>query len=118
VREQAITIMDWYPTLLELCGVPLPKVALDGRSVIGVARDEKASSPHSALHFQWQDDWAVREGDWKLIHLAKRKSRPEADQLFNLADAEPERRDYAADKPELVTRLKELHEGFQKDVSP
>ena len=33
VRGQAVTAMDWMPTILELCEVPKPKVNFDGHSL-------------------------------------------------------------------------------------
>ena len=34
VRDQAITAMDWMPTILDLCDVPKPDVKLDGKSIL------------------------------------------------------------------------------------
>ncbi|MFT5904632.1 MAG: arylsulfatase A [Cryomorphaceae bacterium] len=40
VRHHAITAMDWMPTLLELCDVPLPKTQLDGKSLVASIHTE------------------------------------------------------------------------------
>ena len=117
VRKQAVTAMDWYPTLLELCGIKPPAAKLDGRSLLGVIRDGTAPSPHPALYFQWQNKWAMREGDWKLIrHKGPRETAKERFTLHNLADEQPEVRDYAKEKPEKVRHLLEMHLRWQKDV--
>ena len=40
-----ITAMDWYPTILELCGVDPPEgVELDGHSVLAAGREPSAPS--------------------------------------------------------------------------
>ncbi len=119
VRHQAITVMDWYPTLLELCGVDLPTAKLDGRSLLPVIQSPDAPSPHKVLHFQWINSWAVREGNWKLICKQGRgaKSKPRYS-LHNLAEEHPEVADHAADAPEIVNRLITLHEDWVKEVSP
>jgi len=114
VRDQIITAMDWYPTVLDLCGVQKPDVHLDGHSLLPVISSDTASSPHGVLHFQWHKSWAVREGDWKLIG---RDDRPQAS-LHNLADKEPEVVNYAKQKPEIVARLRKLHDDWAKDVMP
>ena len=109
--------MDWYPTLLELCGIKPPAAKLDGRSLLGVIRDGAAPSPHPALYFQWQNKWAMREGDWKLIrHKGPRETAKERFTLHNLTDEQPEVRDYAKEKPEKVRHLLEMHLRWQKDV--
>lgn len=117
VRKQAVTAMDWYPTVLELCGIKSPTVKLDGRSLVEVIRSESALSPHPALYFQWQNKWAIREGDWKLIrHKAPRETAKERFTLHNLAEAEPEVKDYAKQEPAKVKHLLEMHLRWQKDV--
>jgi len=117
VRDQAITAMDWYPTILAFCQAPPPKAPLDGRGLLPVIASADAPSPHPVLHFQWQRHWAVREADWKLI--GRDPPRPNASRtlkLFNLADAQPERTNHAAQQPEMVTRLEALHDAWAKEV--
>jgi arylsulfatase A-like enzyme len=113
VRDQAITAADWLPTIAELCGVPLPEVKLDGRSLLPIIRSADAPSHHKVLHWQWNVQWAVREGPWKLIG-AKDKPR----WLGNLDDAEPEAKNYLGEKPELAKRLHALHDAWIKEVTP
>ena len=109
VRGQAITACDWMPTILDLCGVDDPAGAeLDGRSLLPIINDD-APTHHKAMHWQWQKRWAVREGDWKLIS---------PNLLVNLADADPEQKNYADDNPEIVARLRKLHDAWVKDVTP
>ena len=90
-RGQAVTAMDWYPTLLELCGVKPPDAKLDGRSLLPVIRSAKAQSPHPVLFFQWQNNWAFRKGDWKLIRKKGRwEGARERFWLYSLAGDQPE----------------------------
>ena len=63
VRDQVISIMDWYPTVLDLCRVERPKATLDGPSILPILANAKAVSKHEVLYFQWQRRWAVRRGD-------------------------------------------------------
>jgi arylsulfatase A-like enzyme len=110
VRDQAVTIMDWYPSLLEWCGVKKPEVKLDGRSLQPIIDSADAPSAHPVLYFQWQRKWAVREGDWKLIGRG-RKPR-----LYNLADAKPEAKNYAAEKPAVVKKLQAKYDAWKVEV--
>lgn len=119
VRNQAVTIMDWFPSLMEWCKVEEPKVKLDGRSLKDVIASPEASSPHKVLHFQWRTSWAVRKGDWKLIGAKGRKPDSKVKlSLYNLADEKPEAKDYADEKPARVAELLELHEEWIKEVTP
>ena len=55
VRDEAMTAMDWYPTVLDLCDIETPEaVALDGHSLLPLIDDEAASS-YEVMHWQWQD---------------------------------------------------------------
>lgn len=117
VRDQAVTVMDWYPTLLELCKIKTPAVKLDGRSLLKVIRDDKAPSPHPTLYFQWQNKWAIRKGDWKLIrHKGPNPKAKERFTLHNLSEENPEVKDYAKQEPEKVRQLLEMHARWEKDV--
>jgi arylsulfatase A-like enzyme len=116
VRGQIITAMDWFPTVLDLCGVKQssnsPK--LDGHSVLPLIRSAKVKSKYKILHFAWGKKWAVREGDWKLIGSNGNAKVS----LRNLVDAKPEAKDYAKAKPEIVQRLRTLHSDWVKEISP
>ena len=132
VRDQAVTLADYYPTILELCGVRSPDRKLDGTSLLPILQSPDAPSRHNALHWQWEDAkedvrWAVREGDWKLIyngvdttdpwqgHPEPRRKIPKIF-LGNLADDKPELENYAEQHPEIVQRLMKLHEEWAKDI--
>ena len=116
VRDQIVTAMDWLPTLLELCGVDPPAVKLDGHSIVPIIKSSNAVSRYKVLHFMWQENWAVREGDWKLIRSKLNRDGSQNLKLYNLAEDRPETIDHAAQQPEIAQRLKSLHVEFEKDV--
>ena len=116
IRNQIITAMDWFPTVLDLCDIKQkansPK--LDGHNIVPIIKDKKANSNYSRLHFAWGNNWAVREGAWKLIGN-KNNSKMS---LHNLTDKKPEVINYAKDKPDIVKHLPSLHKSWAEDVSP
>lgn len=59
--------IDWFPTLLDLCGLDASGIDMDGASIVPLIRDGAAASPHDVLHFDFEKQWAVRRSDWKLI---------------------------------------------------
>jgi arylsulfatase A-like enzyme len=121
VRDQIVTAMDWYPTVLQLCGIEQPENApsLDGHSLLPVIRSADTESNYQGvLHFGWGNTWAVRDGDWKLIGVQPKNGSRAKVSLHNLADANPEVKDYAKEQPAIVARLTELHDQWDSDVSP
>lgn len=110
VRDQAVTIMDWLPSLVEWCGAEMPEVKLDGRSLQPIIDSAETPSAHPVLYFQWQNQWAVREGDWKLI------TRGDNATLRNLKDQKPEEKDYFETKPEIAKALRERYDAWAADV--
>lgn len=117
VRDQVITIMDWYPSLLEWCGIKKPNVVLDGHSLQPVIDSAEAPAAHEVLHFQWRNSWAVRKGDWKLIGNKQGKSKNEIRYtLHHLTDENPEVKNYAEEKPALVQELIALHKTWTRNL--
>ncbi len=112
VRDQAITAADFYPTIVELCKVQLPDVKLDGQSLLPIIKSPATPSHHRVMHWQWSKNWAVREGEWKLISTGKNLF------LGNLSEDRPEEKNHAADQPQIVQRLVSLHEAWAEDVQP
>ncbi len=111
-RDQAVIGADWYPTILDLCGIKLPEVKLDGESVVPVIKDNSLKSPHEMMFWNWGKSGAVRKGEWKLIlHDGKENA------LHNLNDEKPESKNYVLDKSSLVEELKEKYQQWLKETA-
>jgi arylsulfatase A-like enzyme len=115
VRAQMAHGCDWLPTLAELCGVALPKSELNGRSLVGVIRSATAPSPHNLLQWRLGQQWAVREGPWKLLHNpndgADAHKLAAGDKqwfLANIAEDPGEQTNRASENPKIVERLRKL----------
>ena len=81
--------------------------------------------------FHWQSgrgqnrnpQWAVREGDWKLIGNPNDTSQvaplqPQDDRMLINLEIDPgERHNVREQHPELVQRLEQLHDDWLKEVS-
>ncbi len=124
VRDQLATACDWYPTILDLCGIEPAKHKIDGQTIVPVIRSSDGKSPHDVFHWETgKNQWAVRKGDWKLIGNPRDTSNKaeitEADKLFlvNLDEDISEMTNIAAQYPKKVEELKALHEEWIEEVS-
>jgi arylsulfatase A len=113
VRDQAITACDWLPTIMELCNVPLPEVMLDGESIVSIINSANKPTHHKIMHWNWHDNWAAREGEWKLLGKEEKGHF-----LGNLNDSLPEKENYIEEKPEIAKHLEKLHNEWFEEVQP
>ena len=122
VRDQVAHGCDWLPTIAELTGSKLLQKNIDGKSIVGVIKNDKAKTPHDVLHWQTgrgrQPRWAVRQGDWKLIgnpqDTSNKAPLTTKDKLFlvNLKESVSEMKNLAQANPEITQRLKKLHDDW------
>ena len=73
--ETPVNGIDWYPTLLELCGIEIPKKQkVDGVSLVPILRGNKIQDRPLYWHYPHYGNQGgepssmIMEGDWKLIH--------------------------------------------------
>ena len=125
VRDQFAVSVDWLPTLAEYANVPLPKRKLDGKSLAKVIHSGRAKSPHTEFHWMStgsNPQWAVREGDWKLIGNPRDPTRKSPlgkdDKLFlvNLSLDVGEQKNLRNTHPDELKRLKSIHDRWVKDL--
>jgi len=109
VCETPIISTDFYPTILELAGLPLaPLQHRDGVSLVPLLKGGELKRGPLYWHYPHYGNQggapggAVRDGDWKLIEWYEDGSL----ELFNLRDDLSEKKNLAADNPDKV---KELH---------
>ena len=111
LRQQPVTSMDLLPTIAELCNVPPPDVIIDGKSLAGVCTSKDSDSPHKALFWVYKDDWAVREGPWKIVGRG-------GDVFLANLDLDPtETIDYSASHRHIEFRLIDLYNRWMLQLS-
>lgn len=119
VVDDVAATMDVFPTAAEFIGADLPDGrVMDGKSLAAMFT-QNAPSPHETIFWENGKQRAVRDGDWKLIlnprpdeHLNIQNNQV----LFNIKDDPCETVDLSLQKPELVNRLKEKIEAWEKDI--
>ena len=70
VSPRAVGLIDLYPTLSELCGLPKPPQKLEGRSLITLLNNPQAKWPHPALTTFHRNDHTLRTERWRYIRYA------------------------------------------------
>ena len=122
VRKQMAASIDWMPTIAEYSGVKLPGVNIDGKSIVPVIESEDAPSPHDVLHWETGKHWAIRQGDWKLVHNGpatnyKGRKIPKVENfLSNMTEDFTETENLADKYPDTVKRLTKLHEQWLEEA--
>jgi len=125
VRDQLAANIDWFPTLADYCQIPLPKRKLDGKSLVEVIAHNTQAPIHDP--FFWQSgggrdnpQWAVRQGNWKLLHKPMEAKKAELDDeglmLVNLKDDPSEKKNLAGKHPEIVAKLKKQYQDWIAEV--
>ncbi len=98
VSDQPVISMDFFPTMLELAGLPLkPNLHADGRSLLPELTGKKGKPRSLYWHYPhyhgstWKPGASIREGDWKLIKFYDQ----EKVELYNLKKDPSEKKDLA-----------------------
>ncbi len=107
VSEQVWAFWDFLPTAAELAGVK-PPAGIDGVSVVPTLLGPEAAGrrqrTHEFLYWEFHErgfQQAVRTGDWKAVRLKPKRPL----ELYNLASDVSEKRDVAAEHPDVVARI-------------
>jgi arylsulfatase A-like enzyme len=125
-RRQLAAHIDLFSTLAELGGASLPSGdALDGRSLVPLLRNPAASWPDRYLftHVGRWDRGKAENSKYAKCRVRNQRfsmvnSRPEKKwELYDLSEDPGERRDIAAQRPDLVSRMDQAYDRWWTDVS-
>ncbi|WP_422929644.1 sulfatase family protein [Singulisphaera sp. PoT] len=104
VYDKPVVQLDMMPTFLAAAGAKVePSWKLDGVDLLPYLSGANLDRPHQTLFWKIDGKWAIRHGDWKLVHGGPGDDAPE---LFDLAADLREQHDLAAAKPDQVKELK------------
>lgn len=121
VSEAAVVSTDFFPTMLELAGLPLqPKLHADGQSLVSLLSGEGEQAERTLYwhypHYHgstWTPGASIRDGDWKLIEFYEYDEV----ELYNLADDPGEQNDLSQSQPEKTSQLREKLHAWQKEMN-
>jgi len=120
VEHTPVTSTDFYPTILEMAGLPLkPGQHMDGVSLVSLLKGD-GTPKRDAIFWHYphygnqggSPGAAVRKGNYKLIEFFGDKSS----ELYDLSKDNGEQNDLSAVLPEKVNELKQLLHNWQDKV--
>lgn len=114
VFEAPVSTLDLLPTILA-CGEGEEAVdgsGLDGVNLLPFLRGDAKGVPHERLFWRRQEQYAIRQGPWKLVHDAS-----EGTCLYHLDDDPSETRDRSAEHPELKRELADAWEAWSRGLA-
>jgi arylsulfatase A-like enzyme len=110
--DQPVISLDIFSTALAVAGATPPNDRpIDGVNLLPLLEGKQAGPVHDRLFWRYAPQWAVREGDWKLMGLKDRAK------LFNLAKDPAEKHDLAGEHPDVVQRLKTAYATWEKQLT-
>ncbi|MFH1943500.1 MAG: sulfatase [bacterium] len=118
--SEPVTSTDFYPTILEMAGLPLrPKQHADGLSLFPILI-QKEPLDRQAIFWHYphyhgsghKPAGAIRAGDYKLIEWFEDNSV----ELYNLKENIGEKNNLAASVPEKADELRKMLHDWRKEV--
>ena len=120
IVEEPVISTDFYPSLLEMAGLPArDEQALDGVSFVPALNGDSFNRgpifwhfPQYSNHGMQSPGGAVRFGDYKLLEYFENNTV----QLFNLREDIGERNDLSQTEPQIREELRTLLRSWREDV--
>ena len=125
IWDDTVSSLDIVPTILDIADIPLPE-RLDGQ-IIPKCRSGFEETRN--LFWRFNNSYAVRSGDWKLLHngtvsgrkpthgIINRPGLTKGTRLFNLKADPGESRDLSKKHPKVLQRLRSLYTEWSKEGS-
>ena len=109
--------IDWYPTLLELCGIEVPKKQkVDGVSLVPLLKGEEIQKRPLFWHYPHYGNQGgepssiIMEGKWKLIHYHE----DGRDELYDLNKDIGEQNDLIESEKERAQKMRQRLDDWLK----
>lgn len=111
-EDRMVSAVDVFATALGVAGVEMPKDRhYDSVNLMPFLTNGNPGTPHERLFWRNGDQWAIRDGDWKLVRL---QGKP--DELYNLVQDIGETNDLALEQPAVTARLAAALAAWDKEL--
>lgn len=105
ITNDAVSLLDVYPTLLDLCQLP-QNDRLEGQSLMSILNNPEVAHDRNVLTTWMYNNHSVRSKDWRYI-----KYRDGGEELYNIQSDPLEKKNLIA-----VEKYKAIKETLQKDL--
>jgi arylsulfatase A-like enzyme len=109
--DRITSLIDIFPTLVELCGLP-PKEGLDGRSLVSLLKNPEADWNYPAISTYDFSEFSVRTQDWRYTRYID-----DSEELYDHRK-DPEEWKNLADDPEFEEVKKRLSRHIPENPAP
>lgn len=113
ICDQVVSSIDIYPTLLKLCGVPMP-FPTDGQPFNDLLSGDTAAGAQRVAYSYFNRGISVRTGRYRLTRYYRQQ--PPTLELYDHLQDPYENRNVAADHPDVVRQLLPLLEKAHTDI--
>jgi arylsulfatase A-like enzyme len=108
--------LDVLPTaIIAAGGKPEASWQLDGVDLMPYLTGKQTARPHQTLYWRYGPQWAIRDGDLKLVVSRGGSGQPE---LYDLATDIGESKDLAAAQPAKVKELQTKWDKWSAEQAP
>ncbi len=115
VSSQPVIQLDVLPTALAAAGAEVkPEWQLDGVNLLPLLEGKTEELAPRALYFRFGVQYAVRQGEWKLVKASKGMEP----MLVNLAADRGEQQDLSAQNPAKKQELQALFDAWNATMQP
>ena len=112
VIDHPVVALDLFATAAALGGAAPPKDRpIDGVDLTPWLAGKAGGPVHERLYWRYAPQWAVREGDWKVMGLGDRAK------LFNVVQDPGEKTDRSAEHPDVVKRLRDAYAAWDAQLA-
>jgi arylsulfatase A-like enzyme len=102
---EPLSTLDLTPTFLAAAGAAADDASLEGVNLLPLWRGDVKTLPPRALAWRFGWQFAIREGDWKLVRWKHDDGKGFTDGLFNLRDDPGESHDLRSAQPKRAKAL-------------
>ena len=121
VVDEPVISLDVLPTALAAASVTVAADAkLDGVNLLPYLTGKTKEAPQRNLYWRYGEQYAIRQGDWKLVHSMERVTNPPVVKtgLYHLAKDLGEEHDLAAEQPAKAKALQKLWDEWNAQNVP
>lgn len=113
VYEYPVMNLDVLPTMLAATGHPIAtSEKLDGVDLSPFLTGKNSDRPHKTMYWRFGEQWAIRDGDLKLVVSRGGSGKPE---LYDLSKDLGEKNDLATIRPEDVRKLQAMWDAWSAE---